>query len=233
MMNPYKHLFFDLDHTLWDFEKNAHDCLLEIYGHFNLAAFGVEDVAIFCEKFSEANYYYWALLEQKVITADELRRRRFKTAFAKLDIEIEEAFGLEMNDFFLKSLPNKKALIEGAIDVLNHLKPNYQLHILSNGYEGLQIQKMKSSAIHHYFEEIITVDKAKALKPDKAIFEYALKCTNASVSNSLMIGDNYEADIRGAINAQFHTVFYNPDKQETVEKPTFDIATLAELKTFL
>jgi putative hydrolase of the HAD superfamily len=110
MNYPYKHLFFDLDHTLWDFEKNAHDCLLEIYDHFDLLSLGVEDVTLFCQKFSEANHYYWALLEQKVITADELRRSRFKTAFAKLDIEIEEAFGLAINDFFLQSLPNKKAI---------------------------------------------------------------------------------------------------------------------------
>ena len=138
-----------------------------------------------------------------------------------------------MNAVFLQNLPSKKALIEGAVDILDYLKPNYQLHILSNGYQGLQIQKMQSSAIHHYFEEIITVDKAKALKPDKAIFDYALQCTNASVSNSLMIGDNYEADIKGAINANFHTVFYNPARQKTVEKPTFDILKLAEIKQFL
>jgi YjjG family noncanonical pyrimidine nucleotidase len=233
MSNSYKHLFFDLDHTLWDFEKNAHDCLLEIYDHFDLKSLGVDDVTAFCEKFSEANHYYWALLERKEITADQLRRRRFKTAFAKLNIEIEEALGLEMNAVFLENLPNKKALIEGAIEVLNYLKPNYQLHILSNGYQGLQFQKMQSSGIHHYFEEIITVDKAKALKPDKAIFEYALKCTNASVSNSLMIGDNYEADIKGAINADFYTVFYNPARQKTIEKPTFDILKLVEIKQFL
>ena len=233
MPYSYKHLFFDLDHTLWDFEKNAHDCLLEIYVHFDLKSLGVEDVTLFCEKFSEANHYYWALLERKEITADELRRRRFKTAFAKLNVHIEEALGLEMNAVFLQNLPSKKALIEGAVDILDYLKPNYQLHILSNGYQGLQIQKMQSSAIHHYFEEIITVDKAKALKPAKAIFEYALKCTNASVSNSLMIGDNYEADIKGAINANFDTVFYNPARQKTVEKPTFDILKLIEIKQFL
>ena len=232
-MKNYKHLFFDLDHTLWDFEQNAQDCLLEIYDHFHLAAMGVEDVADFCQKFSAANHHYWALLEQKVITADQLRRGRFKTTFANLGIEVEEAFGLAMNDFFLTALPHKKALIEGAKEVLDYLKPKYPLHILSNGYEALQMQKMESSGIAHYFEEIITFDKAKALKPDKAIFDYALKSTKATLSNSLMIGDNYEADIKGAINAAFDTVFYNPARQKTVEKPTFDIVQLVELKRFL
>jgi YjjG family noncanonical pyrimidine nucleotidase len=233
MSNPYKHLFFDLDHTLWDFEQNAHACLIDIYDHFNLKALGVESLPLFCEKFSEANHYYWALLEQKLITTDQLRRSRFKTAFANLGVNIEEDFGLEINDFFLHLLPHKKALIEGAIEVLDYLKPNYQLHILSNGHTELQTQKMQSSGILHYFDAIITVDKAKALKPDKAIFDYALKYTNASLSTPLMIGDNYEADIKGAINAQFDTVFYNPAKQKTVEKPTFDISKLIDLKQFL
>ena len=233
MPKPYKHLFFDLDHTLWDFEQNAHDCLCELYKHFNLNALGVENAAVFCEKFSEANHHYWALLERKEITVAQLRRRRFVAAFEKMDIPIEEAFGLEMTDVFLQLLPTKKALIEGAIEVLEYLKPNYQLHILSNGHQELQAQKMQNSGILHYFEEHITVDKANALKPDKAIFEYALKCTNASLSNSLMIGDNYEADIKGALNAKFHAVFYNPAGEETVEKPTFDIVKLIELKRFL
>ncbi len=232
-MKNYQHLFFDLDHTLWDFEQNAHDCLIEIYDHFNLAAIGVEEVTDFCAKFSKVNHHYWALLEQKIITADELRRGRFKTTFANLGIEVEEAFGLAMNDFFLKALPHKKALIEGAIEVLDYLKPKYPLHILSNGHEALQMKKMESSGIAHYFEEIITFDKAKALKPDKAIFDYALQCTNASLSSSLMIGDNYEADIKGAMNAALDTVFYNPAQQKTREKPTFDIVELVEIKRFL
>jgi YjjG family noncanonical pyrimidine nucleotidase len=233
MSKPYKHLFFDLDHTLWDFEKNAHDCLLELYKHFNFNALGVEDASVFCEKFSEANQYYWAMLERKEITVEQLRRRRFVAAFEKLDIHIEEALGLEMTAVFIELLPTKKGLIEGAIEVLDYLKPNYQLHILSNGYHELQAHKMQNSGILHYFEELITVDKAKALKPDKAIFEYALKCTNASLSSSLMIGDNYEADIKGALNANFDAVFYNPARQETIEKPTFDIVKLIEIKRFL
>jgi YjjG family noncanonical pyrimidine nucleotidase len=231
--NPYKHLFFDLDHTLWDFEQNAHDCLLELYERFNLKALGVEDALLFCEKFSEANKICWALLEQKLITTDQLRRKRFKDTFANVGVEIEEALGLEMNAVFLELLPIQKGLIEGAIEVLEYLKPNYQLHILSNGYQELQKQKMQSSGILHYFQELITVDNAKALKPDKAIFDYALKSANASVSNSLMIGDNYEADIKGALNANFDVVFYNPAGQKTVEKPTFDILKLTELKQFL
>jgi YjjG family noncanonical pyrimidine nucleotidase len=233
MSKTYQHLFFDLDHTLWDFEQNAHDCLIDIYENFNLKALGVEDITLFCEKFSEANHHYWALLERKEITSDQLRRSRFKTAFANVGVEIDEIFGLEINDFFLQLLPHKKALIEGAIQLLDYLKPKYQLHILSNGYTELQTQKMSSAGILPYFDALITVDKAKAMKPDRAIFDYALTTANAITSNSLMIGDNYEADIKGAINADFDTVFYNPAGQKTIEKPTFDIRKLEEIMGFL
>jgi YjjG family noncanonical pyrimidine nucleotidase len=233
MPNSYQHLFFDLDHTLWDFEGNAHECLLEIYDDFKLKEIGVEDADAFFQKFSEANQYYWALLERKEITSDYIRKNRFKTALSKLGVEIDESLSLNMTQIFIQLLPHKKRLIEGATEILDYLKPHYQLHIISNGYHEMQMQKMKSAAIDHYFIEVITHEKANALKPEKAIFDYALNSTNAQFSNSLMIGDNYEADIKGAINAQFDTVFYNPAKQKTVEKPTFEIFQLTEMMHFL
>jgi YjjG family noncanonical pyrimidine nucleotidase len=233
MPNLYKHLFFDLDHTLWDFERNAHDCLMEMYTHFKLKELGVVDANSFFEKFSETNQYYWALLEKREITSDYIRKNRFKTTLSILGVDIDEFFSLKMTEVFIELLPQKKLLIEGALELLDYLKPNYQLHIISNGYNDMQLQKMRSSGINHYFTEVITHEKAKALKPEKAIFDYALNRTNASFSNSLMIGDNYEADIKGAINAQFDTVFYNPEKRETVEKPTYDISQLAEMRAFL
>ncbi len=233
MPNSYQHLFFDLDHTLWDFERNAHDCLIEMHNHFRLKELGVEEADTFFEKFSEANKYYWDLLERKKITSDYIRKNRFKTALSKLGVSIDESFSLKMNEVFIQLLPHKKQLIEGTIEILDYLKPKYQLHIISNGYSDMQMQKMRSSEIDHYFIEVITNEKANALKPEKAIFDYALNCANASFSGSLMIGDNYEADIKGAINANFDTVFYNPERKETIEKPTYDIFHLTEMKAFL
>lgn len=233
MPNSYQHLFFDLDHTLWDFEVNAQECLIEMYDRFALKALGVESSDAFFQRFSETNKYYWAMLEKKEITSDYIRKNRFKTALSKLGVDIDEFFSLKMTEVFIQLLPHKKQLIEGAIEILDYLKPNYQLHIISNGYYDMQMQKMKSSAIDHYFIEVITNERAKALKPEKAIFDYARYRTNALFSNSLMIGDNYEADIKGAINANFDTVFYNPEKQKTVQKPTFEIAHLTQMKDFL
>jgi YjjG family noncanonical pyrimidine nucleotidase len=229
----YEHLFFDLDHTLWDFEGNTYECLAEMYEHFNLQSIGLEGVKPFFENFSKANYLYWAWLENKEITVEQMRRQRFQTALSYLGIEITEIFSLELTHVFLELLPLKKQLIEGAMDVLEYLKPRYSLHILSNGWQDIQVQKMKSAGIDHYFDAIITFETANARKPDKEIFEAALKQTNANLSKSLMIGDNFEADILGAKKVNLDTVFYNPAKQETTEKPTFEIFKLTDLKAFL
>lgn len=229
----YQHLFFDLDHTLWDFERNSHECLIEIYEQFNLKSLGINELEAFLSKFSEINKLHWDLLEKKEITIDQLRRRRFTETLEPFGVIIDEEFGLKINDTFLALLPHKSHLIEGAIEVLEYLKPKYELHIISNGWQEIQIRKMESSAILHYFNEIITNERAEARKPDKQIFEYAINLTNASLSNSLMIGDNYEADIKGAMNANLDTVFYNPEKQSIIEKPTFEILNLVDLKDFL
>jgi putative hydrolase of the HAD superfamily len=124
-------------------------------------------------------------------------------------------------------------LIEGAVDVLEYLLPKYELHIISNGWQDIQVNKMKSSEIHHYFGEIITNELAGTRKPDRGIFDYAIDITKANLVESLMIGDNYEADILGAINVNMDTVFYNPENISTGQKPTFDINKLVELKEIL
>jgi putative hydrolase of the HAD superfamily len=229
----YQHLFFDLDHTLWDFETNAKTCIEELYSIFDFTALGVTKVSDFYAQFTIANRYYWTLLENKVISAEEVRRKRFQAAFAGLGITIDEPFGLNINEAFLELLPQKSQLIDGALPILEYLQPNYQLHIISNGWYEVQIKKMQSAAIEHFFEAIITNETANARKPDSAIFEHALRTAKASIHNSLMIGDSYEADIKGAMNVQLDTVFYNPEQQHIPEKPTFEIIHLTELKAFL
>ncbi|NJL75909.1 MAG: noncanonical pyrimidine nucleotidase, YjjG family [Saprospiraceae bacterium] len=229
----YQHLFFDLDHTLWDFESNAKTCIEELYSAFDFAQLGVGEVSDFYAQFTIANRHYWALLESKVIPAEEVRRKRFQAAFAGLGISIEETLGITINDAFLELLPQKSQLIDGALTILEYLQPHYQLHIISNGWYEVQIKKMKSAAIEHFFESITTNETANARKPDSAIFEHALRVSAASLQHSLMIGDSYEADIKGAMNVQLDAVFYNPEQQNIPEKPTFEVAHLMELKGFL
>lgn len=229
----YKHLFFDLDHTLWDFEKNSAECLADIYNVFKFKELNISNLGAFQQEFSIVNRHHWSLLEQNLITHEELRQRRFQETLENLGAKIEPTFGLEINEYFLELLPKKAHLIEGTIELLEYLLPNYELHIISNGWQDIQVNKMKSSEIHHYFGEIITNELAGTRKPNRRIFDYAVEVTNANLSESLMIGDNYEADILGAINASMDTVFYNPDNIPTSEKPTFEIKQLIELKKIL
>jgi putative hydrolase of the HAD superfamily len=230
---PYQHLFFDLDHTLWDFERNAYECLHEIYDIHRLKDIGVKNLDEFLSTFSKINKKYWEMLDKNEITIEQLRRKRFQETINQLGAAISEEQGLHINDSFLELLPHKPHLIEGAIEILDYLAPKYQLHIISNGWQDVQVRKLESSEINHYFGEIITNEKANARKPHKEIFEYALKSTNASLSSSLMIGDNYEADIKGAMNINLDTVFYNPEKLQITEKPTYEIFHLEELENFL
>ena len=230
----YKHLFFDLDHTLWDFEKNSAECLADIYDIFDFKSLNISTLEAFQQEFSIVNRHHWSLLEQNLITHEDLRRRRFQETLENLGVkDLKKSFGLEINEYFLELLPKKAHLIDGAVDVLEYLLPKYELHIISNGWQDIQVNKMKSSEIHHYFGEIITNELAGTRKPDRRIFDYAIEVTKADLAESLMIGDNYEADILGAINANMDTVFYNPDDIPTGQKPTFDIKKLVELKEIL
>ena len=230
----YNHLFFDLDHTLWDFERNSAECLADIYETFDLKGLNISNLETFQKEFSVVNRHQWSLLEKNLITHEDLRRHRFQETLENLGVkDLKKSFGLEINEYFLELLPKMAHLIEGAVDVLEYLLPKYELHIISNGWQDIQVNKMKSSEIHHYFGEIITNELAGTRKPDRRIFDYAIDVTKANLVESLMIGDNYEADILGAINVNMDTVFYNPDNISTGQKPTFDINKLVELKEIL
>jgi putative hydrolase of the HAD superfamily len=229
----YKHLFFDLDHTLWDFEKNSKESLADLYQNFGLHAWNLSELSAFQQEFSIVNKRYWSMLESNQIGHEELRRRRFRDTLVNLGVEADETLGLQLNEAFLELLPQKSHLIEGAIEILDFLAPHYELHIISNGWQDVQARKINSSKIGHYFKEVITNERADARKPDKRIFDYAIQITNAKLSESIMIGDNFEADILGAINAQMDSVFYNPDGITATQKPTFEIKKLMELKEIL
>lgn len=207
-----RHLFFDLDHTLWDFEKNSKICILEIYEQHKGIFPQQVSFDSFFQNFSTINSVMWNQLDLSLITHDYLRTFRFQKVLQALDIEIDEHFSLELNQKLLNLLPHQHHLMDDAFDTLTALaKKDYKLHIISNGYQDVQIKKMKSGGIHHFFDQIITNDIAGARKPEKAIFDFALFRADADLSNSIMIGDNLIADIEGARNAGLRTIYFNPE----------------------
>jgi putative hydrolase of the HAD superfamily len=207
-----RHLFFDLDHTLWDFEKNSKICILQIYEQHK-AIFPAEiGFEAFFQKFSIINSALWNQLDLSLITHEFLRTFRFQKVLQALDIEIDEHFSLELNQMLLDLLPHQQHLMDDAFYTLEALEERgYKMHIISNGYQDIQVKKMKSSGIYHFFDQIITNDIAGSRKPEKAIFDFALFKANADISNSLMIGDNLIADVEGARNAGLRTIYFNPD----------------------
>jgi putative hydrolase of the HAD superfamily len=172
----------------------------------------------------------WNQLDLSLITHEYLRIFRFQKVLQALDIEIDEQFSLELNQMLLDILPYQQHLMDDAFDTLEVLASrDYKMHIISNGYQDIQIKKMKSGGIYHFFNQIITNDIAGARKPEKAIFDFALYKADADIGNSLMIGDNLIADIEGAKNAGLRTIYFNPEIEENNSENISELKYLLEI----
>lgn len=228
----YTDLFFDLDHTLWDFEQNARETLQELYARNGLEQKGVPDFDSFFARYSYHNHKLWSRYSKGFIKQDELRWKRMWLAL--LDFKIADtALANKLAVEFLELLPYKTNLFPYCIEILDYLKEkNYRLHLITNGFNEVQHCKIQSCNIHHYFEEVITSERSNSLKPQKEIFEYALAVSGADKNKSIMIGDNLEADIEGALKIGLDTVFVNHLKiTDTSVMPTFIVHHLQELET--
>ena len=228
MFQHKKHLFFDLDHTLWDFDKNSYFAFETIFKQQKF------DISLpdFLTIYIPRNQYYWKLYQVNKISHDDLRYYRLKDVFDTLQFEISDATIQYLSDEYIKYLPEYNHLFDGAIELLDYLKPKYQLHIITNGFASVQTKKLKNSNIHHYFETITNSEMAGVKKPNSKIFNFALSLANASKEESIMIGDSYEADVLGAIEAGIDAVFFN-EQNIQVEQPVFQVHHLLELKKIL
>jgi putative hydrolase of the HAD superfamily len=229
----YKDLFFDLDHTLWDFETNSKETIQELYNTHRLEALGIIDFDGFYNTYSAHNHRLWDRYTKGFIKQEELRWKRVYLSL--LDFKVaNEPLAKEMAQAYLEILPNKKHLFPYTIEILDYLKQkDYKMHLITNGFESVQFKKIKNSGIADYFIEVITSESSNSLKPHKDIFEYALKNANASVEKSIMIGDNESADIQGGINIGMDTVFVNHIQTTPTIPATYTITHLKELETIL
>lgn len=229
----YKDLFFDLDHTLWDFELNSKETMQELYSTHHIAALGITDFDAFFNIYTAHNHRLWDRYSKGYIKQEELRWKRIYLSL--LDFKIaNEQLSKEMSLEFLQILPTKKKLFPHTIEILNYLKEkDYKMHLITNGFESVQMQKIKNANIAHYFTEVVTSETSNSLKPNKEIFEFALKTTNATLSESIMIGDNETADIQGGINIGMDTVFVNHLNVAPTIPATYTITHLKELEVLL
>lgn len=229
----YKHIFFDLDHTLWDFEINAKETLHELYILHDLKGRGILSFDDFFEKYSLHNHRLWDRYTKGFIKQDELRWKRMWLAL--LDYKIaDEKLSRTLSVEFLERLPSKKNLFPYTIEILTYLKSKgYILHLVTNGFESVQHNKLLHSNLTNFFNEVITSEGSNSLKPNKEIFDYAINKTGALIHESIMIGDNLEADIQGGINAGMDTIFVNHLKVKPHIKATYEIFELKTLEEIL
>jgi len=229
----YKDLFFDLDHTLWDFETNSRETIQELYTTHRLAELGIVDFDGFYSTYSAHNHRLWDRYTKGFIKQEELRWKRVYLSL--LDFKVaNEALAKEMSQAYLEILPNKKHLFPYTIEILDYLKEkDYKMHLITNGFESVQFKKIKNSGLQDYFIEVITSEASNSLKPHKDIFEYALRNAKATVAESIMIGDNEFADIQGGINMGMDTIFVNHIQAIPTIPATYTITHLKELETIL
>jgi putative hydrolase of the HAD superfamily len=230
---PYKDLFFDLDHTIWDFELNSKETLWDLHLKYELEAKGIHDFDVFYSQYSVHNHRLWDRYTKGFIKQEELRWKRIYLSLLEYKIA-DEALSKEMSVDYLDILPNKNNLFPYTIEILDYLKnKDYKMHLITNGFESVQFKKIENSNIAPYFKEVITSEASNSLKPNKEIFEYALQKSNAKLEESIMIGDNQSADIQGAINIGMDSVFVNHINAVPTVPATYTISHLKELENIL
>jgi len=231
-IKKYKHIFFDLDHTIWDFDKNAEETLYELYDIYNLSAIGLPSAALFIETYTRNNHQLWAEYHTGKITKNELRETRFKKTFLQLGVQ-PHLLPLAFEDDYVKLCPTKTNLFPHAHETLRYLQQKYTLHLITNGFKETSEYKIGNTNIGSYFQHVIISEVIGVNKPDKAIFEHALNLAGTTKSESLMIGDSLEADVYGALSFGMDAIYFNPMNAPKPEDVPLQVTHLKELMTIL
>ncbi len=223
-----KHLFFDWDGTLWDFHTNAGLALHEVFSLHNLLT-KFESFEQFKEKFHHYNSTLWKLYSKAQISKQEVGVKRFALAFADVNL-YDDDFSQLFSQQYLEAMTLQTKLLPHAKEMVEYLCKKYNLHIITNGFSEVQFPKIEKSGLRHCFSEIITSEEAGALKPNAKIFELALAKTGANLSNSIIIGDDLDADIKGAIDFGMKNVFVNLTNLKHNYTTDYEISNLLQLK---
>lgn len=224
-----KHVFFDLDHTLWDFEKNSDLAFVEIFEKNKVRV----PITEFLTVYKPLNREFWKLYREEKISKKELRYRRLKQAFDAVNYDVSDELIDVLASEYIEALPLNNYLLDGTFEILDYLQTKYELHIITNGFEEIQSKKMESSKISGYFNKVITSESVGVKKPNPLVFEHALQVANAAKENSIMIGDSIEADIYGAINAGIQAIHCDFENENIKSKDFVSITSLLDLKQYL
>jgi len=231
MVKKYKHLFFDLDRTLWDFETNSKITLQAIYKNRQLNRF-FSSYDDFFKKYHENNARMWDAYKLRQITKDELKVQRFAITLQNEGLE-DIALAKQIAEDYVTLSPEQTTLFPYAVESLQYLKQKYTLHIITNGFVEVQYKKLRNTNLDVFFTSVTCSEEAQASKPNPKIFHAALTAVNARKTESLMIGDDWENDILGAQKWGMDQVFFNPNQQKVKGKATFEIQSLQQLQEIL
>lgn len=235
MSLKYEHIIWDLDHTLWDFDTNSKETILELLHEFNLIGKPILDEYQFLTDYIRINRYCWDLYQMGKMDKATLRYTRFQQTFelhgvsTKFSRELAERFC----EVYVIRCPKKSALVDGAVEILDYLKiKNYKMCIMTNGFLESQHVKMHVSGLNSYFDHVFISENLKAKKPDPKAYYSVLNSLNTKVENCIMIGDSASSDIQGAVNVGMDSIHFLPDGS-TDSKGTHTIKELIEIKEIL
>ena len=228
-MKQIQHVFFDLDHTLWDFEKNSELSLKKVFDKQNMTI----DLNDFLEIYKPLNIKYWKLYRDEKITKKELRYGRLKNTFDALNYLISDDLIDIIATEYINFLPDFNHLFEYTFEILDYLKEKYQLHIITNGFEEIQTKKMETSKILRYFDVIVTSESVGVKKPNPKVFNFALEKANAKNCTSIMIGDSIEADIEGALSVGMTAIHVNFENEKANNVNFNSVTSLLDIKKYL
>jgi len=227
-----KHLFFDLDRTLWDFEANSQRALDILYHQLHLERFTNHFIQ-FHEVYKAVNHEYWERYAKNLVTREELRNRRFIDAFEKLGIH-DVALANEMSDGYLRISPDQTQLFPNTVETLETLKnQGFSMSIITNGFSEVQFHKLENTNIRPFFQEVICSEMVGKSKPNREIFDFALQKVNVAAENCVMIGDDINGDVLGAEAVGMTGILFNPDAKKLFDKSVLRIKNLDELPFLL
>lgn len=224
-----KHIFFDLDDTLWDFQSNSERVLKELYMEFDLRHKLNSEVDVFLEEYKRVNLLFWSLYGKGKIDKTYLREQRFKETFKRFNYE-NESDNFQLTQHYLSRAPKGSTLKQGCLEILNYLRPKHTLHIITNGFREIQGIKIDSGGIRDFFQNIIISEEHGLHKPDERIFRLAEHLSGAEPAECVMIGDNIENDVQGAIKAGWAAIHL--DNENSTDNSITTIHNLLDLKNY-
>lgn len=230
-MIKIKHLFFDLDRTLWDFEKNSNIALQKIYELHQLENY-FDHYLQFHRIYHTINSELWKKYGKGKVSKDELRQLRFEKTLHKVEVYNEE-LATTLNNDYISIAPKQQNLFPNTHETLSELSKYYTLHIITNGFAEAQFIKLKESGLSTYFDVIVCSEMVGKTKPNPEIFQYALTQAKAKTSESIMIGDDHQTDIIGALQVGMQAILFDPNGRYRKSAGLHKIKDLSELPLLL